>query len=235
MTHRLSAQRLFLAEVSGSEPILFTGISEGVELAGVNSKISPCLALRHIVHLLLTTAMFVLFFMPPSNALAGNPPAVLNVPSRVLIPAIGLSSKIVPVGSEIITLDGNKYRRWETSDNLVGWHNLSAQPGQVGNMVLAGHSNIYARVFRNLKDVEIGNEIVIVSGGRKYHYRVAQKILVREQGVSVAERAKNGKLIDPTADKRLTLVTCASPVATHRLIIIARPVLSKLLFRQPIP
>ena len=43
-----------------------------------------------------------------------------------------------------------------------------------------------------------------ISGGREYHYQVSQKILVREQGMSVAERAKNGKLIDPTPDERLT-------------------------------
>ncbi len=173
--------------------------------------------------------------MFPSIALADDPASIINAPSQVLIPAIAPDSEIAPVGSDIVAIGGNKYRRWKTSDNLVGWHNLSAQPGQTGNMVLAGHSDTYARIFRNLKDVEIGNAITVVSGGREYRYRVAKKILVREQGVPVAERAKNGKLIDPTADERLTLVTCASPGATHRLIIIARPVLSRLLFRQPIP
>ena len=226
MTYHRLPQQLLPAEKTGFEPPAFNKISEGVESTGVK-KILPVLALRYVVYVLVTIVTLALFFVSPPVALAGGPASMLNTFGRVVIPAIALDSEIVPVGSDIVTVGGNKYRRWATSNNLIGWHNLSAQPGQTGNMVLTGHSDIYARIFRNLKDVEIGNEIIIMSGGKEYRYRVAQKILVREQGASIAERAKNGRLIDPTTDKRLTLVTCANPGATHRLIIIARPVVKR--------
>jgi sortase (surface protein transpeptidase) len=53
---------------------------------------------------------------------------------------------------------------------------------------------------------------------------VIQKLLVQEKGVSVETRVQNAQWVAPTSDERLTLVTCAGPDATHRLIVIARPV-----------
>ncbi len=223
MTHSPFAWKSFLANVSNPKQTASKGVDKDVKLADFE-KVNFSRGMPYVVYLCLAFVVFNLFLVSPAVALADSPAVAVNTPNRLRIPAIGLNSEIVPVASEIVDISGNKYRRWATSDNLVGWHNLSAQPGQVGNTVLTGHSDIYARVFRNLRYVEIGSEIIVVSGGREYHYQVAQRILVREQGASVAERARNGKLIDPTPDERLTLITCANPGATHRLIIIARPV-----------
>jgi LPXTG-site transpeptidase (sortase) family protein len=146
-----------------------------------------------------------------------------GTPTRLLIPAIALESKIAPVGWESVVIDGATYQQWGTTDNLVSWHNLSAKLGQPGNTVLNGHSNVNAAVFRNLKYVEIGDEITVFSGKQDYHYIVTQKFLVKEKGVPLEERIENAKLIAPTQDERITLITCANPGATHRLILIARP------------
>ena len=105
----------------------------------------------------------------------------------------------------------------------MGWHNLSAPLGQVGNSVLNGHSNVHAQVFRDLGQLEIGDAIVAYANGQMYRYVVTTKILVQEKGVSLEKRLENAKLILPTEDERLTLITCAQAGATHRLIIIALP------------
>ncbi len=152
----------------------------------------------------------------------------VGTPTRLLIPAIVLDSKITPVGWESLLIDGATYRQWSTTDNLVGWHNLSAKLGQPGNTVLNGHSNVNGAVFRNLKYVEIGDEITIFSGEQDYHYVVTQKLSVKEKDVSLEARIENAQLITPTQDERLTLITCANPGATHRLIVIARPLSSNL-------
>jgi LPXTG-site transpeptidase (sortase) family protein len=146
-----------------------------------------------------------------------------GTPTRLVIPAIALESKITPVGWESVLIDGATYRQWSTADNLVSWHNLSAKLGQPGNTVLNGHSNVNGAVFRNLKYVKIGDEITIFSGEQDYHYIVTQKFSVKEKNVSLEARIENAKLIAPTQDERLTLITCANPGATHRLIVIARP------------
>jgi LPXTG-site transpeptidase (sortase) family protein len=146
-----------------------------------------------------------------------------GTPTRLVIPAIAMESKITPVGWESVVIDGATYRQWSTKDNLVSWHKLSAKLGQPGNTVLNGHSNVNGAVFRNLKYVKIGDEITVFSGEQEYHYAVTQKFSVQEKGVPLEERIENAKLIAPTQDERLTLITCANSGATHRLIVVARP------------
>jgi sortase A len=47
---------------------------------------------------------------------------------------------------------------------------------------------------------------------------------VKERGVSFAQMIENASWILPTAEERLTLVTCWPPYeSTYRLIVVARP------------
>jgi len=150
-----------------------------------------------------------------------------GVPTRMTIPAIALDSEVVPVGWETIVISGMTYGQWSTAESRVGWHSLSARLGQAGNTVLSGHSDIHAEVFRNLEYVQVGDEIVIFNGEQAHHYVVTQTFLVKEDNVSLEERIENAKWIGPTQDERLTLVTCANPGASHRLIVVARPLLAE--------
>lgn len=144
-------------------------------------------------------------------------------PTRLIIPSIALDSAVVPVGWKEVEVDGQIYAQWEVDKNLIGWHNLSAPLGEVGNSVLNGHSNVYAQVFRNLDQIKVGDSIAAVANGKVYNYIVTSRLIVQEKGVSVEKRLENAKLIQPTSDERLTLVTCAQVEATHRLIIVAYP------------
>lgn len=168
-----------------------------------------------------------LIFIFNSISLASEPVTVpAALPVRLIIPNIKLESSIIPVGIKSVVVDGKPYLMWETADNEVGWHNRSAPLGQTGNTVLAGHSDIKAKVFENLNDVNIGDEIIVFAGNdqQPYRYQVTQKLLVQEKGVPLEVRLRNAQLIAPTADERLTLITCAQPGATHRLIVIALPI-----------
>lgn len=166
-----------------------------------------------------------LTFIVTVATLAQEPTSVDAIPTRLVIPSIALDKVIIPVGVKPIIVEGKTYGTWEVADNDVGWHNLSAKLGHVGNTVLAAHSDIKAMVFQNLKYINLGDEITVYSGfnGVAYRYTITQKLLVQEVGVSLETRIKNAQLIAPTQDERLTLVTCAQPGATHRLIVIAKP------------
>lgn len=174
-------------------------------------------------------ALFLLFFLA-THTQAHKPFATpKSGPIRLIISKIRLDEAVVPVGRKPIVIEGKRYTIWETADNEVGWHNLSALPGQAGNTVLSGHSDIKGRVFRTLKDLQKGDEIQLFTTDRiePYRYIVTQRVFVQEKGVSIKIRLKNARWIAPTEDERLTLVTCAYPGATHRLIIVARPVVVK--------
>jgi sortase A len=166
-----------------------------------------------------------LFLTFTGIALADEPALVEpGVPSRLVISSIDLDSHIIPVGWKPVVVDGKTYGQWETAVDLVGWHNLSARLGSVGNTVLAGHSDVHAQVFKRLEEVNLNDVIVVFSGEQAHQYLISEKFLVKEKGASLEERINNARWITTTEDERLTLITCALPGATHRLIIIAQPV-----------
>jgi len=72
----------------------------------------------------------------------------------------------------------------------------SALPGSRGNCVIAGHRDTQ---FRALRNVEIGEEISLETGGRTYRYRVINREVVAPTDTSA---------LDPTEKPTLTLVTC---------------------------
>lgn len=165
-----------------------------------------------------------LFYLSSGTASAETPPPT-EIPTRLVIPGIDLDSQITPVGRKAVVVEGKVYRQWDTSDDLVGWHNLSARLGQIGNTVLAGHSDIFAEVFRNLKDINLGDLVIAFAENEPHYYVVTDKILVQEKDVPIEQRLLNAKWITATEDERLTMVTCALPGSTHRLIIVARPLI----------
>jgi len=143
----------------------------------------------------------------------------------LVIPAINLEAPVITVGYENYTVNGQLATTWSVPQYFAaGWHHTSAPPGQAGNTVLNGHQSIYGGVFRNLEALQLNDEIIIYAAGAAHRYRVAERHLVQEEGLSLAERAANVHWIMPTADERLTLVTCAPfSKTTHRLIIVALP------------
>lgn len=180
------------------------------------------LATRYTI--VLITIIIAIGAFTPIPAFADGPAYTDSRPQRIVIPAIGLDSAVETVGYQIHSQNGTLYREWNTSDNLVGWHSLSAPVGHIGNTVLAGHSDVFAQVFRNLPKVKRGNEITLYSSNIARRYIVDDIREIREFGVSLAQRIENGRLINPTDDERITLITCNRPGATHRLVIIARPI-----------
>jgi sortase A len=148
--------------------------------------------------------------------------------ARLIIPAINLDAPIVEVGWETREVNGEVIGVWNVPHAFAaGWHKISALPGQVGNMVLSGHHNIYGEVFRDLIDLEPGDEVVVYVGETAYHYSVTERHILEEKGQPVEVRLQNAQWIMPTEDERLTMVTCWPYTNnTHRLIVVALPVQS---------
>ncbi|HFD39917.1 MAG TPA: sortase [Anaerolineae bacterium] len=159
---------------------------------------------------------------PPS--LPTRPPPASSPPTRLVIPALGLDIPVVPVGVKRIREDGRTRLVWDDAPNAGGFHQTSAYPGQPGNTVINGHRDIGGAVFRHLDRLQPGDEIILYVGDVPYFYQVAEKLIVPETFATAEQRAENLRLIGYIPEERLTLVTC-TPVAlaTHRLLIIARP------------
>ncbi len=138
------------------------------------------------------------------------PPPPTN---RIVIPKIGLDSKIVDVG---ITPTGEM----ETAAYAVGRLASSAQAGEAGNIVLAGHNDIDGSVFRYLDRLKQGDRFTLYRDSAAYEYVVTDVLIVREQGASEAQRRENARVLLPTEEPVATLITCwPYMVDTHRLIV----------------
>jgi sortase A len=140
--------------------------------------------------------------------------------------AVSKNSVVVPIGWTMAVIDPDTLESvWKTADDAAGWHETSARMGDVGNTVISGHNNIAGAVFARLNELREGDTIALHAGSAEVRYTVERTFIVQEAGASDEERRANNRWIEPTTDERLTLVTCYPPWGnTHRLIMIARPV-----------
>jgi sortase A len=142
-----------------------------------------------------------------------------------------LPSRIVRIASPNIRLDTSVYEVyaakgvWEVADYAAGHHYNSKNPGEGGNIVMAGHNNWRGEVFRYVVDLKPGNLIKVWTlDGKEHHYTVESVNKVLEAGATQAQRLKNAKVMDPTPTEQLTLITCwPYTTFTHRVIVVAKP------------
>jgi len=147
-------------------------------------------------------------------------------PDRLVIPAIELDAPIELARTRMIKYENNIYYQWVAPNEFAaGWHETSAMLGLPGNTVLNGHHNVDGMVFGHLVDLKEGDLIKVYSGNQVFVYRIKLKMLLRELGEPIEVRYENARWIMPSADERLTLVTCWPETGnSHRLIIVAFPV-----------
>ncbi len=137
----------------------------------------------------------------------------------ILIPKIGASERIIPnINSE----SPSEYH--EALLRGVAHAKGTVFPGIPGNTYLFAHSadnwwtagRINA-VFYLLKDLEVGDDVVVFFENRRYNYQVSDKYIADPSQVSL--------LINSRSDKQqLILQTCWPPGTTwRRLFIVAKP------------
>ena len=136
---------------------------------------------------------------------------------RMIIPAIGLDSTIVELGTR---WDGPN-RQWETADSAVGHHLGTPNPMELGNSVFSGHINSPFRgegsIFRRLPEVagllREGRtvDIILESESGRYLYRATSSDVLLPEDV---------KVFRPDRTPSLTLITCVPATHyTHRFLV----------------
>lgn len=122
----------------------------------------------------------------------------LKVIALIEIPSIKLSQGIVEgVEDELLQY-------------YIGHFKESPGPGEKGNFALAGHSySDYSEAFINLKNVKIGDEVIIKTKEEEFTYKMEESLVVTPSDVQV---------LDSTENKTITLITC-TPGAKERLVL----------------
>ena len=119
-----------------------------------------------------------------------------NVIGILEIKSIGLKAPIV---------DGE-----ENLDYVVAKYRSSANFGQAGNVILAGHNNMKGSIFKNLYKVKIGDIIEIKTDNNIYKYKLTERVIVNPSDSSL--------LTKNISEKEITLITCINR-AKERLIL----------------
>lgn len=110
---------------------------------------------------------------PPSDPFAPTP----EVQHGTLeIPAIGVSQPLF----EGVTL---------TAINRGPSHwPGSAMPGELGNVVVAGHRTTHSRPFWDLHLLEPGNELIFTIDGERFVYELTSTEVVQPEGIHIIEQ-----------------------------------------------
>jgi LPXTG-site transpeptidase (sortase) family protein len=141
------------------------------------------------------------------------------------IPKLKLSAPVVTVSQSSMEIDGEWVKTLNVPNAFaVGWSDLSAPVGARGNTVLVGHNNIYGEVFKNLWDLEVGDEIILRGPTSERIYKVEQRVVFEEKDQPLQVRLANAHWFGTVPHEQLTLVTCW-PYFTnsHRIVIVALP------------
>ncbi len=160
----------------------------------------------------------------PIPASYGAPIGSLPRAARIRIPTLDVDAAVLEMGWKETLLDGKPVTDWDVPLNEVGWALNSVNPGERGNVVMAGHNNLGTAVFKKLYTLKEGDEITVTNAaGTSFLYRVALSYIVAERDVPMAKRLENAKVMQPTNDARLTLISCWPEWSnSHRAIVIAR-------------
>ena len=148
----------------------------------------------------------------PADQIEAIDPTITQTVSedpRLIIPKLNVDVPIhfgIPL-SEVMPAMNNGVAHYR----IAG---ASAYPGEIGNVVITGHSagdvyssNPYKYIFSGLERLEDGDLIYVNYNSQRYTYRVVKKEVVEPSNVAA--------LIVETNKPLLTLVTC-TPLGTSR-------------------
>jgi len=125
-------------------------------------------------------------------------PAAL--PTRLLVPAIGVDAQVEAVG-----LDAQGRMATPSGASTVAWYQPGPTPGEVGNAVIAGHLDWTTgpAVFWRLGTLHPGDDVTVVrANGSQAHFIV--------DGTSMMSyNAPTDGLFTRDGPPSLTLITCA--------------------------
>lgn len=127
-----------------------------------------------------------------ASSRSAAPSKTISRSSEPSLPPLGLL-KIPKVHLQVPILEGTDEL---TLNRGVGWIPGTSLPGKEGNSGIAGHRDSF---FRQLKKIEVGDEIEVLTVEAKYVYSVAGMRIVSPSEVDV---------LRPREKSSITLVTC---------------------------
>ena len=116
------------------------------------------------------------------------------------IPKLGLTKTLL----EGISLN--------TLDQAPGHWPGTAMPGQIGNVVVAGHRTSHDKPFRNIDLLVPGDQVIFTTADGRFVYEVTGTTIVKPDALYI---------IDQTSTPTATLFACHPPGSTKQRIVVS--------------
>jgi sortase A len=137
-----------------------------------------------------------------------NPEAVPSDP-RAPEPVVELGTIEIPkIGVNKSMLEGITLT---TLDNGPGHWPGTAMPGQLGNVVVAGHRVSHDKPFRHLEQLVIGDDVIFNTADGRFVYKVTGTDIVQPDALWIA---------DQTPEYTATLFACHPAGSTKERIVV---------------
>jgi sortase A len=137
--------------------------------------------------------------------------SIADLPLPTPGPAQAMRVQIQAINVDAPVVQGDT---WDQLKKGVGQHIGSADPGQVGNVVLSAHDDVFGEIFRNLDRLQPGDQVVVFTEQKQFVYTVISSQIVAPTQVDV---------MNPTSAPTLTLISCYPyMVDNHRIVVFAK-------------
>jgi sortase A len=137
--------------------------------------------------------------------------SLANIPIPTAAPdqAIRIQIPAIKIDAPIVQGDG-----FEQLKKGVGQNVGSANPGQIGNVILSAHNDVYGELFRYLDKLAPGDQVILYTQQRQYVYVVDRTAIVEPTAVEV---------MASTGSPTVTLISCYPYlVDKKRIVVFAR-------------
>jgi sortase A len=199
--------------------VLFNGLDILQEL---NREVAKALEQPTLTATPLIKAVVLPSGHTPPNSPGGSRPNIAEIPEHlqpvvqsygeVPIPTQGpqhaIRLQIPKINQDVPVVEGDG---WEQLKKGVGHHVNSANPGEIGNVVLSAHNDIHGEIFRDLDKLEKGDLVIIFSERQSYTYVVEDVLIVEPTQVEFLESTSS-----PTA----TLISCYPYLVDNKRIVV---------------
>ncbi len=131
-----------------------------------------------------------------------------NLPIPTSAPGQALRIQIPAIGVDATVVQGDN---WEQLRKGVGQHLGTGNPGQSGNVVLSAHNDFAGEIFRDLDELQPGDQVILFTAQQQFVYIVTGSAIVEPTQVEV---------MAPTAAPTATLISCYPYLIDNKRIIV---------------
>lgn len=158
----------------------------------------------------------------PPNSPGGSRPNIEEIPEHlqpvvqsygeIPIPTQGpqhaIRLQIPKINQDVPVVEGDG---WEQLKKGVGHYIRSANPGEVGNVVLSAHNDIHGEIFRDLDQLDEGDLVILFSERQSYTYVVTDVLIVEPTQV---------EFLESTNESTTTLISCYPYLVDNKRIVV---------------